>query len=50
MRTPGIYVVREDGSMIKLPPKKKKHREIDWRTIAFFALFIAGLLMGKLLA
>lgn len=47
---PGLYVVREDGSVFKLPPKKQKVRRIDWRTIAFFGLFVAGLLMGKLLA
>jgi hypothetical protein len=44
---PGLYVVREDGSVFKLPPKKK--REIDWRTVAFLVVFTLGLLAGRVL-
>lgn len=43
-----LYVLRE-GRFVKLPPKKKKVRKIDWRVVLFVGLLLGGMLLGHLI-
>lgn len=43
-----LYVLRE-GRFVKLPPKRKRVRKIEWRAVLFFGLLLGGMLFGYLI-
>lgn len=44
-----LYVLRE-GRFVKLPPKRKKYREINWRAVLFVVVLFGGMLFGELIS